>query len=114
MLSSKHERKPLSVLIAMDAHRLQHHGDGDDHPAEEEDGDDEADAHDERHDDEEMIQAAQEILDAKTHGDARMLNEALCNWVKLYHAKEEEDEESTEDEGEEGGDREQGGEEEDE
>jgi len=102
MLTSK-ERKPLSVLIAMDAAKLHPHSEHD-----EPDGD-EGDAEpDPRHEDEDMLQACQDEIDAYRKGDAQALNAAKIAWCKLYASKEPDEEKG---EGEYGGSGE-GGEEE--
>lgn len=73
------KRKPLSVMIAMDAQKLKGK-DGMDR------GDDSEDADEapEEYGKEEGVAAAQDMIDAMKTRDAVALNEALAKWCEIY------------------------------
>lgn len=89
------KRKPLSVMIALQADKLRG-GKGGGAPAGEgkaPDGDKEPAGEeapsDVRLDDEDLITASEDMIDAFKNRDAKALNAALCHWQDFYKPRDE-------------------------
>jgi hypothetical protein len=86
------KRQPLAVMIAMHAKKpngdsdMRDHGDGDMTDDEDDNGDKP------EHDDEGLLQACEDVIDAVKSGDAKALNKALVSWQDLYESHDEDDE----------------------
>jgi hypothetical protein len=81
------KRQPLAVMIAM--HAKKPDSSGDDAPGMSDDDDDGAKP---EHDDEGLIQACQDMIDALATKDAKALNKALVSWSDLYESSHDDDE----------------------
>jgi hypothetical protein len=82
------KRQPLAVMIAMHAKKPDAKS-GDDAGGMADDDDDGAKP---EHDDEGLIQACQDVIDAIATKDAHALNKALVSWQDLYESSHEDDE----------------------
>lgn len=79
MAYGSEKRKPLSILIGMEASKLR----GKDGMAHDEPDGDEGDD-EEHHGKEDGVAAAQDMIDAMKNRDAEALNEALARWCEIY------------------------------
>lgn len=77
------KRQPLAVMIAM--HAKKPGSSGDDAPGMADEDDDGAKP---EHDDEGLIQACQDEIDAVKTGDAKALNRARVSWMELYESRD--------------------------
>lgn len=78
------KRQPLSVMIALQSKKLR----GGDKPSgddgAEPDGDEGSDDTNPKYDDEAMVSAAEDMIDAFKNRDAKALNMALCHWMEAH------------------------------
>lgn len=76
-------RKPLSVIIAMQGKKPPTAGSKADTGGYEPDGD-EGDDSNPKYDDDAMVSACEDAIDAFKNRDATALNRALCHWIEAH------------------------------
>lgn len=89
------KRKPLGMMIALEFGKKKPGSSGDG-PAEGEDTEEEDAPSGGKYDDEGMISASEDMLDAMKARDATALNRALCEWHEMHKGYEDEGGEESE------------------